>query len=114
MSLFFLGFDEEEEDEEGRESEEGHHPFPCLTETTGVTVHVTLHCIMRMDDVIERQNRERSLLLQSIDNVIKAFEEAKIRMTQVTKMIREEEEEGEVGETKKKGKKKKERKQELL
>ena len=83
LSEHFLGFIEDDEDGEERDVV---HTHPQVTETSG-TVTVGLNCILRSAASIEKRKRDRELLSASIEEVVAAFEQAKLEMLEVRQRV---------------------------
>lgn len=108
MSMFFLGFIEEEEEEANGTttitgsdvevngspdgpngttgSNEPNNPFPSVTQTSGV-VNLDLFALVRSDESLQRERMERRQLVASLQQVMEAFERAKRKVIEISQMI---------------------------
>lgn len=83
LSELFLGFVEDGEDDVDRDIV---HPPDSRTETSG-TVTVRVQCILRSEASVEQRKRERELLSASIEEVVAAFERAKLEMMELRQQV---------------------------
>lgn len=93
LSEHFLGFVEDADDEE--EERDISHSHAQVTESSG-TVTVRVNCIRRSEASIEKRKRDRELLSASIEEVVAAFERAKLEMLELRQRVLKEQKEYDV------------------
>jgi len=85
LSQYFLGFIETDDQEPSNEKNQ--EMSTSSSKMTSGRVQIRVYSLMRSKESIDRQQKGRADLVASIEQVIKAFEQAKEKLKSVSKMI---------------------------
>jgi hypothetical protein len=81
LSEHFLGYTDQDDDADDNERDVT-HVYPQMTVTSG-SVTIRMNVILRSEASIQQRKRDRQLLSASIEEVVAAFERAKLEMMEV-------------------------------